>query len=230
MLMKAFRKRLFPLIIVLVMLFNAGAAFSAEIPISIVVNNRLLKTDVDPLVIEGRTLVPLRAIADALGCTIEWNVQSQTATIRSPVDTIIFRINSYVIVKTSVFDNREDKDIEIDVPPMIVRGRTMVPVRAISEGLDAKVEWIKETNTVTINIDYQWDYLGEFSEDLAQVRKGGKYGLINRQGVMVAPMIYDSISPFKDGFAEVVKDGVKFYIDEKNNQYFKKSDKVQQLK
>ena len=224
--MKALRKTLFPVIIVLVMLFNAGAAFSAEIPISIVVNNRLLKTDVEPVVIEGRTLVPLRAIADALGCTIEWNVQSQTATIKSPVDTVIFRINSYVIVKTSVFDNKEDRDIEIDVPPMIIRGRTMVPVRAISEGLDAKVEWVKETNTVIIDVDYLWDHLGDFSEDLAPVRKGGKYGVINKQGVMVVPMIYDRISPFKDGFAEVEKDGVKFYIDEKNNQYLRKSDKV----
>ena len=214
-------------LIALGMLINICPVEAANDTIVIIVNGKTLRPDVDPIVVEGRTLVPLRAIAEALGCSIEWSVQTQTATITGLTDIIKFRINSYYILKTSIFDDVEEEEIEIDVPPMVIKGRTMAPLRAVSESLNATVQWVQATNTVIIKTDYEWDELKEFSEDLATVRKGEKYGVVNKHGVLVVPFIYDKILPFSDGLAEVEKDGTKFFIDGNNNQYVLRSDKKQ---
>ena len=207
------------------LLIYANQAAAASDSIKIIVNGELLNLDVEPVVVENRTLVPLRAIAEALGCSVGWNVKTQTATISGPMNIIKVRINSYYILKTSVFESIQDEEIEIDVPPITIRGRTMVPARAISESLNATVEWIQSSNTVVITTDYEWDEIKGFSDGFAIIRKGEKYGVVNQQAAIVVPIIYDKILPFSDGLAEVEKDGVKFYIDDKNNQYLQRSDK-----
>ena len=109
----------------------------------IVKNDVATALDVPAQIINDRTMVPLRAIFEALGATVEWNNETRTVTSEKG-DTKI----SLTIDDTNLYVNGEAK--VLDVPAQIVNDRTMVPARAIAEAYGCKVEWDGETRTVTI--------------------------------------------------------------------------------
>lgn len=100
--------------------------------------------DTEPIVQDGRTLVPLRAIFETLGATVNWNGTTQTVTSTKEGTTI-----SMTIGQTEMYKNGEVKIL--DVAPQIVGGRTLVPVRAIAESFDIDVDWNGYTNTVILS-------------------------------------------------------------------------------
>jgi len=95
-------------------------------------------------IIEGRTLVPLRAICNELGVSIVWDNETQTVTAEKDGVTVVMQIGN------SVF-TRNGEQITLDVPPQIVEGRAFVPARAIGESFGAKVGWEQNTQTITIS-------------------------------------------------------------------------------
>ncbi|GEM_PF-606669 len=96
----------------------------------------------------GRTVVPIRAIVEALGGTISWNGKEREVTINFK-DTVI----NLWIGKPQAEVNGEMKWIDPnnhDVKPIIVNGRTMLPLRFVAENLGCKVDWDPNTKTITI--------------------------------------------------------------------------------
>jgi len=98
-----------------------------------------------PIIVNGRTVVPIRAIIEAMGGTIGWNdyerkitIQTSSKSIELWVDKKNARVNG---ISTTT-----------DVPPQIINGRTMVPVRFVTENLDCEVQWDGEQNRITINV------------------------------------------------------------------------------
>ena len=96
---------------------------------------------------DDRTLVPLRSIFEALGATVEWDEATEGITATRGMTTINLRIgDKKMYVGETV--------VELDVPASLTdAGRTVVPVRAVSEAFGAKVEWIAETEQVLITTD-----------------------------------------------------------------------------
>jgi hypothetical protein len=109
----------------------------------IVKNGTVTALDVPAQIINDRTMVPLRAIFEALGATVEWNGETRTVTSEKGNTKI-----SLAIDDTNLYVNGEAK--VLDVPAQIVNDRTMVPARAIAEAYGCKVEWDNDTRTVTI--------------------------------------------------------------------------------
>jgi hypothetical protein len=107
--------------------------------------------DQKAIIIQGRTMVPIRAVFEHpdIQAEVKWNEEERTvtATDRSG-KTIVFRIgeNNYRI-KMGI--NEELKNS--DVAPLIENSRTLLPLRALSESLDFKVDWIAEEKKVEIN-------------------------------------------------------------------------------
>lgn len=102
--------------------------------------------DVKPKLINGRTMVPFRAIANSLGVNdnnITWNANTKTITLKKGDKTVELTIG-----QKSVRVN--GKSIAVDVPATIDNGRTLVPARVVSEALDAAVGYDAETEVVTI--------------------------------------------------------------------------------
>jgi len=98
-----------------------------------------------PVEIDGRTLVPLRAIFEALGAKVEWDEATQTVTATKDNNTIQLTIGSKVAYKNG-------KKINLDVPAQLFNGdTTMVPIRFVSEALGAKVGWDAYSNSVVIS-------------------------------------------------------------------------------
>ena len=112
--------------------------------VSVKLDGETLAFEQPPVIIEGRTLVPLRAIFEALGATVEWNGETKTVTSTKGDVTIKLAIGSNVL-------NKNDESVELDVPAQIVgEGYTMVPARAIAESFGVTVDWDDATKTVVL--------------------------------------------------------------------------------
>ena len=131
------------LLLVTLMVAAMPSGIMAAGPIKVKLNGQNIKFDVQPVLSSGRVLVPIRSITSAMGATISWNGSSGTVTIKKDSDTLKLTAGS----KTAYKNNSK---IKLDVPARIVRGRTLVPVRFISEGLNASVKWDSSSRTVNI--------------------------------------------------------------------------------
>lgn len=106
-------------------------------------NGTNLAFDELPTIQNGRTLVPMRAIFEALGASVDWNGETQSITAQKGSTIIQMQIGSNTIIK-------DGQNITIDVAPSIIGGRTMVPVRAISDCFNIGVDWNGDTQTVSL--------------------------------------------------------------------------------
>ena len=111
--------------------------------IHIILNGIQLEFDQAPIIVEGRTLVPMRAVFEALGAEVTWNDTLKEATGTLGNQTVLLRIGS----KTASVNGVETA---LDVPAQIVSSRTLVPIRFIAESLNAGVDWDPITRTVYI--------------------------------------------------------------------------------
>lgn len=132
--------------------FSSGddAAFSLMLidpenePIKVIIDDEIITFDVEPIIINDRTMVPFRAIFEKSGAAVSWDEYSNTASGTLDETTISLPIDS----KTAYVN---DKPIELDVAATVVGDRTLVPLRFISENFGAKVSWNDETRTAKID-------------------------------------------------------------------------------
>lgn len=115
----------------------------ADAPVKVVLNGKPLVFDVQPAVVKGRTMVPMRAIFEELGAIVNWDGDNEIVTAVKGMD----------VVKAAIGDeniqiNGDYK--EMDIAPFVENGRTLVPVRFISEAFGCDVVWDGATNTVNI--------------------------------------------------------------------------------
>ena len=92
----------------------------------------------------GRTMVPVRFVSEALGAEVLWDGEYRVVTIKKDVDVITIKIGEKVV-------NKNGKPHEIDTRAVIKSDRTFVPLRFVSEMLGASVGWVAETRTVEIS-------------------------------------------------------------------------------
>lgn len=97
-----------------------------------------------PEIINDRVYVPLREIFESLGAYVEWNSQTQSVVAYKRFNTV-----SMTLGKNEYYVNSETKTM--DTPPMLVNDKTMIPVRAVSEALEAEVVWDSSSQTVLIS-------------------------------------------------------------------------------
>ena len=88
----------------------------------------------NPEVLEGRTLVPLRSIFEAMGAVVEWDGATSSAIAKRDGVEIKVQIGANEIYKNG-------KAIPVDVPAQIINTRTMVPARVVAEAFGADVQW-----------------------------------------------------------------------------------------
>jgi len=115
---------------------------------SALINDTEKTLDVPPFIQSGRTLVPFRFIGEALGAKIGFTQDPKTKLTK----TVSYELGSIRIIltinnKTADVNGRK---VQLDVAPIIVKGRTFVPVRFVSENLGASVEWIAEEEKIIV--------------------------------------------------------------------------------
>lgn len=123
---------------------NGAQNDALDKPVTMHVDGRFIASDVTPTIRSGRTLVPLRAAGEALDAEITWDQGTQTATAVKDGNIVKFHLNDPVYTV-----NGETR--YADVPTMLINDRTMLPLRALGEALNAEVVWDQEMYDVAID-------------------------------------------------------------------------------
>lgn len=112
--------------------------------VTVILNQKKMQFEVPPRIENGRTLVPLRAIFEAMGASVEWNDSTRTVTARRGSATVILPLGS-----TSPTVNGQTWKLE--VPAKIVNGRTLAPLRFVGEAFGGQVDWNAQSRTINIS-------------------------------------------------------------------------------
>lgn len=113
-------------------------------PLRVIVKGQNVEFDSEPYIdANNRLMVPVRAILEALGATVDWDEAERTVSISGQGHTLILKIDSTRAVADGV-------QRTMDTCPVIKNERTMLPARYVGEYLGFTVEWDEQTRTVTV--------------------------------------------------------------------------------
>ncbi len=125
-----------------------------EKKINVTVNGvEIVFSDQQPVIINERTLLPIRSVMEAMGKTVSWESETSTVIISDDTTTVKLTINSDVMQQSVVDEANGGSfsfEVPLDTPPMIINDRTCLPVRAVAEAFMATVDWDESTSTVMI--------------------------------------------------------------------------------
>lgn len=145
-------KKFLSLTLAVLLVFSCfgSLAMAEEKPITVTINGVLLTFDVQPQIVNDRTLVPIRAISEYLGYQVSWTQANQQIDIKDAETAMVMHIGSadYTV---------NDVSYTADVAPQIISDRTFVPLRLIGETFNAEVSWNAPERAVIIKVDLSTD-------------------------------------------------------------------------
>lgn len=153
-------KKLLSILLTLAMLIPS-AVFAENDEIKVFLDGEQIQFDVQPIIENDRTLVPMRAIFEALGAEVKWYNEDQIVKVylNNEISSTALELTvGSAMMKRTRFSHTGGpggagvpvERIELDVPAKIISERTFVPLRAVSEAFDCDVLWDGDTKTVTI--------------------------------------------------------------------------------
>ncbi len=126
----------------------APAQTVEEVPV--LLNGEPLKADLPALLLGGRTLAPVRALAEALGATVSWDGVGRRVTLERGGDRIVLTLGS-----ATALVNGESRPLPDGVPALLARldgsERTLAPLRFVAETLGARVDWNDVSRTACVS-------------------------------------------------------------------------------
>ncbi|RHW39959.1 hypothetical protein D1B33_03680 [Lysinibacillus yapensis] len=132
--------------------------------VEIIINGETIKFN-DPILNQsGSTLLPMRDFYEAIGATVTWSKQSQTATSYKNGRSVALTIDS----KRALVDGTS---VTMNVAPIMYKYRTYVPLRFVSENLDGQVIWNQAAQSVTINLTDSDDGTGSETPPVTETPK-----------------------------------------------------------
>lgn len=221
-------KKIVFLALIVTLLFNIPV-YAENSKISVALDGKTISFDTEPVIENGTTLVPLRAIFEALGATVEWNGDTQTVVSTLDDTTVSLTINAKTAYKNG-------NSFSLLAAPQIIDNRTLVPVRFIAESFGLDVSWEADTKTVLIESGKDWvtrkiDSLGYTSNTVITVAGGDLSGsraanvkvdvgygdreywaFTNKYGQLVA-VIAEKVTLQNENSESVTDDG-RYYSDE----------------
>ncbi len=124
-----------------------------DIKINIDGNYEMTFPDQKPVIIEGRTMVPIRALMETLEKTVDWNDDKKETVISDDTVTVRLTTGSDIMIKETrnpIDNSVKTESIKLDAAPAVINNRTCLPVRAVVESFGAAVIWEADTGTILI--------------------------------------------------------------------------------
>lgn len=173
----------FSLISVLLVLISIllPTTISAEENISLIVNCNKIQMDVNPIIQNERTLIPIRAL-EKMDFLVSWDDVNKKVKVSKDNSYLELQINNVEVIKNT---NNVVEKLYLDTPPIIYNSRTMVPVRFISETMGYIVEWDGKTKTVTIKTDNTNCSLNDSKSINSQINDFMKESLLDKKITLV---------------------------------------------
>ncbi|MGK5510069.1 N-acetylmuramoyl-L-alanine amidase [Brevibacillus formosus] len=143
------KRRFYPLLFALLVLllipgWAVAASSASEETVNLMIGGQAVNAEVPPVIKNGRTLVPVRVIAEGLGANVEWNDVTRTAVITKGTQQLSLTLDSRIAVLNG-------KQVKLDTPPVISQKRMLLPLRFVGESLGVTVGWDNSTRTVIAN-------------------------------------------------------------------------------
>jgi len=131
---------------------TASAMNGTPVNINVTVNGtQVVFEDQQPIILNDRTLLPVRGVMEAMGKTVSWDEENNRAIVTDGITTVSLGIGDETMLKTTVTDGLSaTESITLDSVPVNVNDRTLLPIRAVAESFGAEVGWDAETTTVSI--------------------------------------------------------------------------------
>lgn len=140
-------KKIFSMILVTIISVEIALAgtvlASADVFGAVLLNGERLQFDQPPFVENGRTLVPMRTVMEAMGAEVTWDETFHTVTATKDNITLVVQDYNRMITKNGL-------PVMLDVWPKVINDTMFAPVRAIAESFGAVVDWNGETNSIFI--------------------------------------------------------------------------------
>ena len=140
------KRKFFAVVVAMVLVFSLlpATAVSAIGPISVTIDGVAVQFAAqEPVVIGGRTLVPVRGVFELLGFEVDWDGATQQATLTSDSHVVVLTIGSATFTTNGV-------SYTLDAPAQVIGGSTMLPLRAVIESVGHSVDWDAATQTVLV--------------------------------------------------------------------------------
>ena len=169
--------------------FNDGSTLSTQSnvnishtnkDISVEISNNKVLFDQEPIIFNDRTMVPMRKIFESLGATVSWDDSTKTATGTRGDRAVKVSVGQKTM-------NINNKTVVLDTAPIVLSGRTLVPVRAVAEGLGCTVDWKGNYNLVSITPKvFSWSgwverLPNDVDDDLFYIEKKTQYSYRTRE-------------------------------------------------
>ncbi len=138
-------KKTVSIILSLILVFSSFVCF-ADSDLTLKLDGNILETDVPPVIVNDRTMVPFRAIFEALGISVNWSAALRKVYATADDVTVILTVDSEKMIVN-------DKIITLEASPFIMNDRVLVPVRAVCEALSCTVDWDAQTRTVIVKTE-----------------------------------------------------------------------------
>lgn len=198
-------KRMIAALTLAALLLGLLGTASAESPVTIEIDGQVQSLAVQPVIINGTTLVPVRGIFENLGGQVAWDGATQTATVTRGTTQVVLRIGEPTI-------SVNGKPVQLTTLPEVINGSTMVPLRVISEALGAEVHWREADRTVDMT-----------------TRVGGTltYGLSSEPqhllpiytGLLITDLIFDPLLRFDEQMRPVPSLAQRYSVDGEGQRY-----------
>ncbi len=120
-----------------------SSAAPAPAPVKIFIDGKEISADQPPIIKDGRTLVPLRAIFEGLQATVDFNAKTKVITAKRGSTTVVLTLGS----KKATING---KAVQLDVPAQTLKNRTLVPARFVSESLGDQISYDEKSRKVII--------------------------------------------------------------------------------
>ena len=125
------------------------SAMAEEDVVSVYVDNEKVEfADQAPLILDGTTLVPIRAVFEKAGALVEWNQEAKTATLKKGEYTVKITVGDSVLYKNDV-------EVPLTVSALIYNNRILIPVRAIGEAMDFDINFHSSVHVGTDGTEYR---------------------------------------------------------------------------
>lgn len=199
-------------------LLAAGSVAHAAKPSRIVANDRTVLPSVSSMVENGRTLVPLRVVAEALGASVTWDAKKRTANVSKWAESTVFKAGSKTATAVYGSINPEPQTVALDTAAVIQQGRVYVPLRMIAVTFGYQVDFTTDGTIALRSFINKADRAVLASGELSDARL-----LVRKKGVLNAhfaqlPTLYPSQG--REGYAATFL----FPVGEANRFFFVSGD------